>query len=116
MLADVRFEPFADGVVARLAGEIDMSNADEIGKAVKHMMGNEALGLVLDLGEVDYFDSAGIQMIYDLRENLRMRGQQLRLVVPEVCAAHDALRLAAVLQSLDVEATVETAVASIGSG
>jgi anti-anti-sigma factor len=109
MLADVRFESVDEGVVVRIAGEVDMSNADEIGHAVRQMMGNHALGLVLDLGDVDYFDSAGIHLIYDLRENLRMRGQQLRLVVPERAAARDALSLAGVLQSLDVDATVEQA-------
>ena len=113
MLADVRFEPFDEGVVARFAGEVDMSNADELGKAIRQMLSNDTLGLVLDLTDVDYFDSAGIHLIYDLRESLRTRGQGLWLVVPETSGAHDALRLAAVLQSLDVAASVDDAVARV---
>jgi anti-sigma B factor antagonist len=109
MLADVRFEMIEGGVVARLTGEIDMSNADEIGSAVRHMMSNQALGLVMDLSDVDYFDSAGIHLIYDLRESLRVRGQQLRLVVPEQSAARDTLSLAGVLGALHVDTTVEAA-------
>jgi anti-sigma B factor antagonist len=113
MLGDVRFEPFPEGVVARLTGEIDMSNADELGAALKQMVSNQALGLVLDLSDVDYFDSAGIHLIYDLRESLSMRGQQLRLVVPHDSAAHDSLRLAAVLQTLDVDRSVDDAIAAV---
>ena len=113
MLADVRFEAFDGGIIASVSGEVDMSNADEIGNALKQMLTNEALGLVLDLSQVDYFDSAGIHMIYDMRESLSMRGQKLQLVIPESTAPYDALRLAAVLQSLDVTTTVGEATAAI---
>ena len=50
-----------------------MSNADKIENGVRQVMTNDALGLVLDLSEVDYFDSAGIHLIYGLREHLRAR-------------------------------------------
>lgn len=113
MLADVRFTPFPHGLVARFAGEVDMSNADEIAQAIKQMVTNDVMGLVLDLSEVEYFDSAGIHLVYDLRESLRVRGQRLRLVVPESSGAHDALRLAAVLHTLDVSPTVDDAVAAV---
>lgn len=109
MLADVRFEDFEDGVVAKLSGEVDMSNADEIGKAIKQALTNQAMGLVLDLRDVDYFDSAGIHLIYDLREALRVRGQQIGLVVPEESPAYDALELAAVVRVLEISPTVEDA-------
>jgi anti-sigma B factor antagonist len=109
MLADVRFESFEAGLIARIRGEIDMSNADAIGGALRQTLTNDQLGLVLDLTDVDYLDSAGIHLIYDLRESLRVRGQQLRLVVPERSSAVDALMLAGVLQSLDVDRSVEAA-------
>jgi anti-sigma B factor antagonist len=110
MLADVRFENADDLLIARIAGEVDMSNADEIGSALKQMMSNQAIGLVVDLSNVDYFDSAGIHLVYDLRESLRVRGQQLRLVVPDHSATRDALSLAGVLQALEVDPTVEQAI------
>jgi anti-sigma B factor antagonist len=113
MLADVRFEPFSGGIVARVSGEVDMSNADQIESALRQVVTNEALGLVLDLGEVDYFDSAGIHLVYGLREDLRVRGQQLWLVVPQGSAVRDTLTLAGVLNSLDVAADVESATAAV---
>ena len=113
MLADVRFESLDEVVLARVTGEVDMSNADQIGGAVRQMMSNQVLGLVVDLTEVDYFDSAGIHMLYDLREALRVRGQHLRLVVPEQSAARDALTLAGVINALDVDATADEATGAL---
>jgi anti-sigma B factor antagonist len=115
MLADVRFENVDEAIVARVAGEVDMSNADEIGNAIRQVMSNQTLGLIFDLSDVDYFDSAGIHLIYDLRENLRVRGQHFRLVVPDHSAARDSLSLAGVLQALDVDPTLEEATEALRS-
>ena len=69
---------------------------------------NEATAVILDLSELDYIDSAGIQLIYHLRQKLHVRGQELRLVVPGHSPAADALRLAGVSEDLGVaETTVE---------
>lgn len=115
MLANLRYE-LADGVmVAALTGDIDMSNAGDIGNALARAVTNDTLALVLDLSGVDYFDSAGIHLLYDLRERLAMRGQQLRIVVPPESKARDALELAAVLHAMDVDETPAAAQASIAA-
>jgi anti-anti-sigma factor len=112
-LADIQFETHDRIVVARVVGEIDISNADEIGTTVAGRVSNEALGLVLDLAAAEYFDSAGIHIVFDLRERLRTRGQELRLVVSPGSAVADALRYAAVLEVVKVSGTPEEAVSSI---
>jgi anti-anti-sigma factor len=114
MLADIGFSHHDRVVVAHVAGEVDMSNADEVGAALMHALTNEALGLVIDLSEVDYFDSAGIHLVYDLGNRLSMRGQELAMVVPPDSNVRDALRLAAVLDSLNVDETVDAAVERVG--
>ena len=113
MLADLRFEHAESVVVARLAGDVDMSNAGDVGAALGRTLTNDKLALVLDLTEVDYFDSAGIHLIFDLRERLRVRGLKLRLVVPEGSGARASLRLAGVLRSIDVDETVDAALGSV---
>lgn len=70
--------------------------------------------MVLDLSQLSYLDSAGIQLIYTLRENLSVRGQTLQLVIPSSSAAHDALRLAGVLHQVPTAETVEDACAQSG--
>jgi anti-sigma B factor antagonist len=94
MLADVEFAVHGRALVAALQGEIDLSNAGELRMSIVAFISSEADGIVLDLSEVDFLDSAGIQLIYHLREDLRARGQALSLVIPPGCAVDDALRLA----------------------
>jgi anti-anti-sigma factor len=82
-----------DGVVlARLAGEVDISNVREI-EAELFALPNEALGLVLDLSATTFIDSSAVSLVYGLRERLRRRGQTLRIVVPPGTAPRRVLEL-----------------------
>jgi anti-anti-sigma factor len=92
-LADVRITHAPGALVAHLNGEVDMSNAEEIGVAVIGATPNDARGVVLDLSAVDYLDSAGIYVIHGMRASLQARGQSLVLVIPPDSPVHDALRL-----------------------
>jgi anti-anti-sigma factor len=92
-LADIEFSLGGRVLVVTVSGEIDMSNAADLRSAVIQQLTNQPLALVLDLAEVDYLDSAGIQVIYDLRERLRERGQRLALVVGDDGPIAETLRL-----------------------
>lgn len=93
-LVEVSIESRDDIVHARIAGDIDMSNVQQIRDAIGRATSNQAIGLVLDLTDVDYLDSAGIHLIYTLRSSLRSHGQKLALIIPENSVINDALRLA----------------------
>lgn len=93
-LADLKVEAWNSVIYAKLSGEVDMSNAAELREDLSEMTPNDALGLVLDLSEVVYLDSAGIHLIHRLREALRARGQKLGLVIPAESLINDTLRLA----------------------
>jgi len=108
-LADVQFSDHDRVVVARLTGEVDLSNAGSIESAIAEATPNRALAVVLDVSALDYLDSAGIHLIYKLREKLRARGQELRLVIPAESPSTDALRLAGVSQVVDTVQTLEVA-------
>jgi anti-anti-sigma factor len=112
-LADLEFEVTDRVLVAHVDGEIDMSNADELGNAFSMRLTNDALGLVVDLRKVDYVDSAGIHLIYALRERLDNRGQELRLVVGPGAAISEALRIADVSRTVRAFETVDAARQSI---
>jgi anti-sigma B factor antagonist len=112
-LADVNFSADGDIVVASLRGEIDLSNAGEIDEAIARRLTNDVLALVLDLTGVDYVDSAGIHVIYDLHERLRTRGQDLRVVIAPGAVIAEALRLANVPQAIGSAESVEAAIASL---
>ena len=112
-LADIHFETIDNVVVARLEGEVDMSNADDIGAAITARVSSDALGLVLDLAAVEYLDSAGIHVLFDLRERLTRRGQQIRLVLGPDAPISTALEYAGVQRTLGAAATVPDALAQL---
>jgi anti-anti-sigma factor len=82
MLADVKFEEHGGSPVARIRGEIDMSNAGELSIALQNAVVQTSAGLVVDFSETEYLDSAGLHFIFELGKRLRDRGQRLYLVVP----------------------------------
>jgi anti-anti-sigma factor len=82
MLADVKFEEHAGSPVARIRGEIDMSNVTELGATLRNSVVQTSAGLVVDFSETEYLDSAGLHFIFELGKRLRDRGQRLYLVVP----------------------------------
>jgi anti-anti-sigma factor len=113
-LADVHFSVRDRAVIARLSGEIDLSNAAEIGQALTEAVPNHSLALVLDLSEMDYLDSAGIQLIFRVHESLRSRGQALRVVIPGGSPVNDALRLAGASNDVERVETVDAALRDLG--
>ena len=109
-LADVSFETLEGVVVARLEGEVDMSNATELGATITASIPSDARGLVLDLGDVGYVDSAGIHVLFELRDRLTRRGQEIRLVLATDSPVATALEYAGVQSMLGVAATVQGAI------
>ena len=106
-----------DGVVvASLSGEIDLSNAAEITDALLGGIPNEALGLVIDLSEVSYIDSAGVRMLAELDHRLGWRAQTLRVVAPEESRSRRVLEIAGLERVLSIDFTVEAARTSVHDG
>jgi anti-sigma B factor antagonist len=112
-LADVRFETTDRVVVARLEGEIDMSNASQLATAIIARVSSDAMGVVLDLSAVDYLDSAGIHVVFDLRERLTRRGQEIRLVVGLDSPIATALQYAGVPGTIGTTDIVQDAIAEL---
>jgi anti-anti-sigma factor len=96
-------------IYAKFRGEIDLSNVGELRQELTGVTPNDALGIVFDLSEVDYLDSAGLRMIQLLREDLRVRSQRLQLVIPDDSVIRDVLRLAGLNWREDIVLTVEAA-------
>lgn len=112
-IADVEVREGVRAVIARLTGELDLSNAGNVSGALAEAIPNSVLALIVDLTDVEYLDSAGIHLIYELREKLRTRGQVLRLVIPTDSVAGDALRLAGVTGHVESSPTVDAALAGL---
>jgi anti-anti-sigma factor len=112
-LADLVLESVDRVLVARIEGEIDLSNATDIGAQIGERMPNDALGVVLDLASVNYLDSAGIRLLFELRERVGRRGQELRLAIPPGASILRTLEIVDVPNAIAVFESVDAALRSI---
>jgi anti-anti-sigma factor len=80
-LAELRVEPHGDVVVAAIVGEVDASNAAQLAADLREQVDNRSTRLVVDLSPTRYLDSAGINLLFSLGEELRAHQVGLRLVV-----------------------------------
>jgi anti-sigma B factor antagonist len=73
-----------DGVpIAHLSEDIDAANVGAVRQQLAEALGPDALALVIDLSDVRYLDSAGIDMLLRLSDRLGHRRAKLFLVIPE---------------------------------
>ena len=100
--------------VVRLAGEVDISNVQYIGGELDAAAGREPI-FVVDLARTDYFDSAGIRLLFTLAMRLKTRRQELRVIVPpgavvqRVLEITDFVRVVPVFDRLDAALSAEPA-------
>jgi anti-anti-sigma factor len=110
----VSFEPKGYVLVARMEGEIDLSNAEQLGIEIAETTGPEAQRVVLDLTEVEHIDSYGIVVIYGLRQRLREHETPLVLVIPKDGRIRRALELVGVHDLMPVKEELEAALHALG--
>jgi anti-anti-sigma factor len=110
-VAEIAVERRDASVVARLSGEVDMTNAAYVREELLGAVPNDVLTLVLDLGECRYLDSAAIEVMFDLSRRLARRRQELRLVVPEGSPLGRVLALTDVSSVAPVHASLDSALA-----
>jgi anti-anti-sigma factor len=115
-LARIEFTVRDDVVIARLSGEVDLSNATDVGDELTAAVPNSALGLVLDLTATEYLDSSGVHLVFELAERLGRRQQRLRVVVPAGAPIRRVLRIVELDDSVPIVGSVEEAVEQIRSG
>ena len=115
-LAQLDFDERGDVVIARLAGELDLSNVHDIGDGLNAAVTRDTAGLVLDLSELTHLDSAGVRLLFDLRQRLATARQGLVLVVPTDAAIREILDLAAVPATVPVHDSLDAAVAAARGG
>jgi anti-sigma B factor antagonist len=109
-LADLDSELDRGVGIAHLSGEIDASNRDEVFERLLGVLRNADWGLVLDLTELRYVDSAGIDMILRLRQRLSSRQQRLRVVAPPSRFVAEVLETVRIAELVPVDTTVAEAV------
>jgi len=88
---------------ASMPADIDIANAAALGTQLRAAVPNDAPGLAVDLSATRYLDSAGIEMLLALGEQLRRRRQEVRLVVPSASPLRRLLTLTGVDRVLAID-------------
>ena len=112
-LATLELELRGDTALARLAGEVDVSNAPGFTTQLKNAVPNTAIGLVLDLSQTSYIDSSGVHLIFDIADALRRRQQALQLVVPPETFVADLAAAVGLAGAARTSATLDAALEAV---
>jgi anti-sigma B factor antagonist len=101
--ADMSIERHRDVVVVCLVGEIDMGNADRLGRRVVTEAlepAGPARAVALDLTGLGYIDSSGLRMLEEIRRAVAAEGMRLFTIAPETCRASRLLELTGLTEHL----------------
>lgn len=100
--------------VAKLHGEVDASNVKEVGDRLRGLLSNRSVAMVVDLSQTTYLDSAGINLLFSLGEEMRGRQQRLGLVVADSSPIARMIVLTGLDQALPVRPSLADALADVG--
>jgi anti-anti-sigma factor len=110
---DMRIDEQAGVSVARLSGDVEISGAHVLRERLLRAVRNDDLGLVVDLTDTTYLDSAGINILFELADMLRERQLRLAVVVPEASLVTQVVALVNLDSVAGLHGTVGPAVDSI---
>jgi len=101
-----------DGVVVVTAvGAVDMLTAPELQEVVNAAVDRKPAGLIIDLTEVDFLGSAGMQVLMATRNQLV--GKVRLAVVADGPATSRPLKIAGVADYIDLFSTLDVALNSL---
>ena len=103
-------------VIARIAGEIDLSNASRVEDRLTAAVPNSALGMVLDLSDLSFVDSSGVEVFFRLGERLEDRRQRLAVALPEGAPVKRVFEIVRFSETLPLAGSVEEAETLLRAG
>jgi anti-sigma B factor antagonist len=102
-----------DGVVvARVTGELDLSNSPGTGDAIEAALPASARSLVVDFSGLTFLDSSGVAMLFRLVRRLGDHRQQLHVVAPAGEAVGRVLEIVEFDRAAPVHPSVDAALAA----
>jgi anti-anti-sigma factor len=108
-LARILVERRDSAIVARLVGEVDMSNAGEVQEELLAAAADAPGALVVDLSETEYLDSAWFPAMERVALGLARSGRTLRLVCPMAAPTRRLLELSGIEGLFPLALSVEEA-------
>jgi anti-anti-sigma factor len=109
MLARLVEERRGHYAIARIQGEIDTSNVAWLEARLRQLLDNQDHGLIVDLADTTYLDSAGIALLFGMAATLRRRQQELRLVLVDASPIARMVSLTGLAGSVPTHPTIDAA-------
>jgi anti-anti-sigma factor len=113
-LARLRVRERGNVVMAVVEGEIDLSNASALLGDISSGVPNSARGLLLDLTGLEFLDSSGVHMLYELADRLTTRQQRFAVVLEADAPPRRAIELSGVEPASWLFADQSSALAELG--
>jgi anti-anti-sigma factor len=114
-LARIDIEQGPPVVVARVSGEVDISNVGVVRRRLEEAVSNSSLGIVVDLSGTTYLDSSGVYLLFELARALEGRQQRMSVVAPPTAPSTRVLLITGFDKIVPVRETVEAAVHQVGA-
>jgi len=114
-IVEIEIEQRNGLVVARIDGEVDISNIAEVKRRLTTCVPNSALGLVVDLSGTSYLDSSGLHLLFEISRALDTRRQRICVVAPEGTASGHVLLLTGFDKVVPMSSTVAKAMEAIAN-
>jgi anti-anti-sigma factor len=114
-LATVRIRERGQIVIATVEGEVDLSNRDGLTTQLVGAVANSATGLMLDLSGLEFMDSSGVHMLYELADRLATRQQRFAVVLPPNRPPRRAIELSGVAPERWLHGDTASALAALGT-
>ena len=101
-MSPIEFER-VDGVqIAHVREDIDAANVTALHDQLAEALGPDTFGLIVDLSEVRYLDSAGLDMLLRLGDRLGYRRARLSLVIPADSQLNKLVAIVGLPEALDI--------------
>ena len=75
----IQWQDYNEVTVVQLRGEVDGELVDPVKNAVTEIAGSQRAGIVLDMTDVSFLDSQGLELLLWVRDYCRQNKIQLRL-------------------------------------
>jgi stage II sporulation protein AA (anti-sigma F factor antagonist) len=92
-----------DRVHFAIAGDVDLANAADVEAQLTAAIRNRATDVTIDLTDVTYIDSAGLQVVFGLAVTLRRLQIAMRVVAPPDTPARHAIEMAGMASITEIE-------------
>ena len=99
--------------VVALSGELDLTRAPSLRGELMAAADNRDAGLVIDLSDATYLDSAAVHVLFEAAEGLGSRQVAVAVVVPEGGLVERVVSLVDLGSVVRMHRTVDAAVADI---